>query len=148
MMRAITYMLNWEIFDNKKIILLYRIASAVLIGVCGTILVTMFLATFLPISKVVNFIPWLIGFNTAMTGFSLIEKTRDRIVHKHLWAVSAGLVNAAFTGGILMIFSFHFLAENQLGFRMVLFLLIIGAVCSELGARLAVKYLKLNKKAT
>jgi len=27
-------------------------------------------------------------------------------------------------------------------------LLIIGTICSELGARLAVKYLKLNKKAT
>jgi len=148
MMRAINYMLNWEIFDNKKIILLYQIASAVLIGVCGTILVTMFLATFLPISKVVNFIPWLIGFNTAMTGFSLIEKTRDRIVHKHLWAVFAGLVNVVLTCGILTIFSFHFLAENLLGFRMILFLLIIGTICSELGARLAVKYLKLNKKAT
>jgi hypothetical protein len=148
MMRAITFMLNWEVFENKKIILLYQIASAVLIGVCGTILVTMFLATFLPITKVANFIPWLIGFNTAMTGFSLIEKTRDRIVHKHLWAVSAGLVNVVLTCGVLTIVSFHFLAENLLGFRMILFLLIIGAVCSELGARLAVKYLKLNKKAT
>ena len=141
-------MLNWEIFENKKIILLYQIASAVLIGVCGTILVTMFLATFLPIFKVVNYIPWLVGFNTAMTGFSLIEKTRDRIVHKHLWAVSAGLVNAVLTCGILTIFSFHFLGENLLGSRMIVFLLIIGAVCSALGAWLAVKYLKLNKKAT
>jgi hypothetical protein len=148
MMRAITFMLNWEVFENKKIILLYQIASAVLIGVCGTILVTMFLATFLPITRVVNFIPWLIGFNTAMTGFSLIEKTRDRIVHKHLWAVFVGLVNVVLTYGILTIFSFHFLAENLLGFRMILFLLIIGTICSELGARLAVKYLKLNKKAT
>jgi hypothetical protein len=148
MMRAITYILSWEIFDNKKIMLLCQIAYAVLIGVCGTILVTMFLATFQPISKIVDFIPWLIGFNTAMTGFSLIEKTRDRIVHKHLWAVFAGLVNVVLTCGILTIFSFHFLAENLLGFRMILFLIIIGIICSELGARLAVKYLKLNKKAT
>ncbi len=148
MMRAITLMLNWEIFENKKIILLYQIASAVLIGVCGTILGTMFLATFLPISKVVSIIPWMIGFNTAMTGFSLIEKTRDRIVHKHLSAIFAGLVNVILTCGILTIFSFHFLGENLLGSRMILFLLIIGAVCSQLGARLAFKYLKLNKKAT
>ena len=141
-------MLNRDVFENDKILLLYQITSAVLIGVCGTILVTMFLATFQPISKVVNFIPWLIGFNTAMTGYSLVEKTRDRIVHKHLWAVSAGLVNVVLTCGILTIFSFHFLAENLLGFSMILFLLIIGIICSELGARLAVKYLKLNKKAT
>ena len=148
MKNTITFMLNWEIFENKKIILLYQIASAVLIGVCGTILVTMFLATFLPISKVVNFIPWLIGFNTAMTGFSLIEKTRDRIVHKHLWAVFAGLVNVVLTSGILTIFSFYLLGENLLGSIMILFLLIIGAVCSELGAWLAVKYFKLDQKTT
>ena len=61
MKSAITLMLDWEIFENKKIILLYQIASAVLIGVCGTILLVMFLATILPLSKAVNFIPWLIG---------------------------------------------------------------------------------------
>jgi hypothetical protein len=148
MKNVITFMLNRDVFENDKIILLYQITCAVLIGVCGTILVAMFLATFLSIFKVVNLIPWLIGFNTAMTGFSLIEKTRDRILHKHLWAVVAGLVNVVLTCGILTIASFHFLAENLLGFGVILFLLIIGAVCSELGARLAVKYLKLNKKAT
>ena len=148
MKNVITFMFNWEISENKKIILLYLIASAVLIGVCGTILVTMFLTTFLPISKVVNFIPWLIGFNTAMTGFSLVEKTRDRIVHKRSSAICAGLVNVILTCGILTIFSFHFLGENLLGSIMILSLLTIGAVCSALGAWLAVKYLKLDKKAT
>ena len=148
MKTVINFMFNWEVSENKKIILLYQMASAVLIGVCGTIVVTMFLATFLSIFKIVNFIPWLIGFNTAMTGFSLIEKTRDRILHKHSWAVFAGLVNVVLTCGILTIASFQFMGENLLGFRMLLFLLIIGAVFSELGARLAVKYLKLNKKAT
>ncbi len=148
MKTVINFMFYWNVSENNKFILLYQMASAVLIGVCGTILVTMFLATFLPIFKVVNLIPWLIGFNTAMTGFSLVEKTRDRIAHKHLWAVFAGLVNVVLTCGILTIASSHFLAENLLGLRMALFLFIIGAVCSGLGARLAVKYLKLNKKAT
>ena len=144
MKNTIAFMLSWQILENKKIIRLYQFASAVLIGVCGTILVTMFLATFQPISKIVDFIPWSIGFNTAMTGFSLIEKTRDRIVHKHLWAVFAGLVNVVLTCGILTIFSFHFLAENLLGLKLSLFLIIIGAVCSELGALLAAKYLKIK----
>ena len=82
MKSAIAFMLNWEIFENKNIILLYQIASAVLIGVCGTILVIMFLATILPLSKAVNFIPWLIGFNTAMTGYSLVEKMRAALTEK------------------------------------------------------------------
>ena len=89
MMRAITYMLNWEIFDNKKIILLYQIASAVLIGVCGTILVTMFLATFLPISKVVNFIPWLIGLDGFGTAQRRPTFCHDQILDRCRNAIKA-----------------------------------------------------------
>ncbi len=90
MKNAIAFMFNWEIFENKKIILLYQTASAVLIGVCGTILVIMLLATILPLSKAVNFIPWLIGFNTAMTGYSLVEKTRDSLKYRHIVSIGAG----------------------------------------------------------
>ena len=108
----------------------------------------MFCAAFLGLYQVVKYLPWMIAFNTAMTGFSLIEKTRDRIVHKHLAALCAGLVNVVITSGILMIFSFYLLAENLIGSTMILILLIIGAVCSALGAWLAVKYFKLDQKAT
>ena len=121
-----------------------RFAYAVFSGVCGTLLLVMFCAAFLDLYQVMKYLPWMIAFNTAMTGFSLIEKTRDRIVHKHLSALCAGLVNTVLTCGLLTIFTFYFLGENLLGFRMILFLLSIGAVCSVLGAWLAVKHFKLN----
>ena len=89
----------------------------------------------------------MIAFNTAMTGFSLIEKTRDRMVHKHLSAVCAGLINVILTCGILKIFSFYLLAENLIDYKMILILLTVGTVCSALGAWLAVKYFKLDQKA-
>ena len=110
-------------------------------------LLVMFLVAFLDLYQAVKYLPWMIAFNTAMTGFSLIEKTRDRIVHKHLSAVCAGLVNVVLTCGILTIFSFYLLAENLIGSMMILSLLIVGAVCSELGAWLAIKYFKLDQKA-
>jgi uncharacterized protein (DUF486 family) len=125
-----------------------KVAYAVFSGVCGTLLLVMFCAAFLDLYQVVKYLPWMIAFNTAMTGFSLIEKTRDRIGHKHLAALCAGLVNVVLTGGILIILSFYLLGENLLGFKMILFLLIIGAVCSELGAWLAVKYFNMDQKAT
>ena len=128
--------------------LLGKVAYAVFSGVCGTLLLVMFCAAFLDLYQVVKYLPWMIAFNTAMTGFSLIEKTRDRIVRKHLSAVCAGLANVVLTCGILTIFSFYFRAENLIGTMMILFLLFIGAVCSELGAWLAVKYFKLDQQAT
>ena len=125
-----------------------KVAYAVFSGVCGTLLLVMFCAAFLDLYQVVKYLPWMIAFNTAMTGFSLIEKTRDSIGHKHLAALCAGLVNVVLTCVIFMIFSLYFLGENLIGSRMILFLLIIGAVCSAIGAWLAVKYFKLDQKAT
>jgi hypothetical protein len=147
MKNAIAFMFNWEIFENKKIILLYQTASAVLIGVCGTILVIMLLATILPLSKAVNFIPWLIGFNTAMTGYSLVEKTRDSLKYRHIVSIGAGILNVLITAGILIALSVYTFGANLFGLVDLLILSIIGAVCSEFGAWLAVKYFKLNKKS-
>ena len=146
MKSAIAFMLNWEIFENKKIILLYQIASAVLIGVCGTILVIMFLATILPLSKAVNFIPWLIGFNTAVTGYSLVEKTRASLKHRHMASISAGISNVLITAGILSGLSVYAIGINLVSTVDLMIFLVIGAACSEFGAWLGAKYHKLNKK--
>jgi hypothetical protein len=146
MKSAIAFMLNWEIFENKKIILLYQIASAVLIGVCGTILVIMFLATILPLSKAVNFIPWLIGFNTAVTGYSLVEKTRASLKHRHMASIGAGISNVLITAGVLSGLSVYAIGINLVSTVDLMIFLVIGAACSEFGAWLGAKYHKLNKK--
>jgi hypothetical protein len=146
MKNTITFMLNWEIFENKNIILLYQIASAVLIGVCGTILVFMLLATILPLSKAVYFIPWLIGFNTAVTGYSLVEKTRASLKHRHMASISAGISNVLITAGVLSGLSVYAIGINLVSTVDLMIFLVIGAACSEFGAWLGAKYHKLNKK--
>jgi hypothetical protein len=145
MKNTITFMLNWEIFENKNFILLYQIASAVLIGVCGTILVFMLLATILPLSKAVYFIPWLIGFNTAMTGYSLVEKTRASLKYRHIASIGAGISNVLITAGVLIGLSVYTFGTNLFSSVDLLIFLVIGAACSEFGAWLALKYFKLKK---
>ena len=54
-----------------------KVAYAIFSGVCGTLLLVMFCAAILNVYQVVKYLPWMIAFNSAMTGFSLIEKTRD-----------------------------------------------------------------------
>lgn len=119
-----------------------KVAYAIFSGVCGTLLLVVFCAAFMDVYQVVKYLPWMMAFNTAMTGFSLIEKTRDGIAHKHLAAVGAGLANVIITYGILTIFSFYFLGESPLGAQIFLILVAIGTVCSAIGAWLAVKYFK------
>ena len=146
MKSAIAFMFNTEIFENKKIVWLYQFASAVLTGVCGTIIVSIFLAVILPLDKAVKFIPLLICFNTAMTGYSLADKMRASLKHKHLTVIGAGISNVLITAAVLTGISVYAIGINLLNPVDVAIFLVTGAVCSEFGAWLGDKYHKLNKK--
>jgi hypothetical protein len=122
-----------------------KIAYSILSGVFGSILLVAFLTLFFDILGVVKFIPWIIAFNTAMTGYSLLDKTRDYLQHRHIFAIVAGSISVFITCGILSIMSAYFLGENIFRIWDFIFFLIIGMACSELGALLAIKYFKLGK---
>ena len=140
------YMTNTVSFLKKKInsYLLGKIAYSIFVGVFGTILLVLFLATFLHTFEVVKFIPWIIALNTAITGYSLLDKTRDQLKYKQLFSISAGILNVIFTYVILSIISVNFLGEYLLGTWDFIVFLIIGVICSELGALLAIRYFKLK----
>ena len=142
MKSAIDLMLNWDLFENKKIIWLRQIISAILIGAGGTLIILMFLATIMPLFKAVNFVPWLIGFNTAMTGYSVVEKTRTSLKNRHVLSIGAGLLNVFITALMLILLSIYTFGVNLFGLVDLLIFFIIGAVCSWIGAWLAVKYFK------
>jgi hypothetical protein len=146
MKNTIAFMLNWQILENKKIILLYQFAYAVLIGVCGTTLVIMFLTTILPLSKTTGFIPWLIGFNTAMTGYALVDKTRSSLKYRYIIAIGAGISNVLITVGILIGLSVYTTGISLFSPSDLTICLIIGVTCSAFGAWLAAKYHRLKKK--
>jgi len=141
------YMTNTVSFFKNKInpYLLGKIAYSIFVGVFGTIILVLFLATFLHTFKVVKFIPWIIALNTIITGYSLLDKTRDQLKYKQLSSISAGIVNVIFTYVILSIMSVHLLGEYLLSRWDLIVFLIIGFICSELGALLAIRYFKLKK---
>jgi hypothetical protein len=133
-----------QFFTSEKRNIAGQSAYAVFTGVCGTLILVAFLNAILNAYQVMKILPFIVAFNTAMTGYSLIDKCRERIRRKHAWALGAGLATVFFCAGLLVSFSLYFIGENLLGLKLFLFLVIIGAVCCELGALLAVKYLKIK----
>ena len=125
--------------------LLGKFAYSILTGVFGVAVLAMFLAVFMELYRVVPFVPWIIAFNTAMTGYSLIDKTRDTLKYKQVSSISAGILNVIITYFILSLSSFYLFNENLFSIWDFALFLIIGIVCSELGALLAIKYFKLKR---
>ena len=134
-----------DLFRNSsRFYLMGKFAYSIFAGVFGTILIFLFLNTFLHVFEAVRFIPWVIALNTAITGYFLIDKTKDLLRHKHLSSVSAGIVNVIITYALLTLLFFYLVGESLFNIWDLLVFLIIGIVCSELGALLAIKYFKLS----
>ncbi len=130
---------------KEKAPLLGKAAYCILTGVFGTVVLVMFLTVFMDLYRVVSFIPWIIAFNTAITGYSLIEKTRNVLKYKHLSSICAGILNVIIIYFLLSIISFYLFGENLFTKWDFTLFLVIGIVCSELGALLAIKYFKLKR---
>jgi len=125
--------------------LLGKVAYSIFVGVFGTVLLVLFLFSFLDIYVVVKILPWIIGLNTAITGYSLLDKTRDQFKYKQIYSIGAGILNVLITYLILSLGSYYMLEEYLFGRWCLTLFLVIGIVCSELGALLAIKYFKLKK---
>ena len=130
---------------KEKAPLLGKIAYCILTGIFGTAVLIAFLSVFMELYSVVSFIPWIIAFNTAMTGYSLLDKTKDTLKYKQISSIGAGVLNVIITYFLLSLFSFYFFDENLFSIKDFALFLVIGVICSELGALLAIKYFKLKR---
>ncbi len=75
----------------------FSIGSAVI----GIILLVLFFSFFMSTPAIVKIMPVFFGFNAAMAGFSLIDKTGDRLPHKLIYAACSGIVTVLFAWLIL-----------------------------------------------
>ena len=130
---------------KEKTPLLGKAAYCILTGIFGTAVLIIFLAVFIELYRIVPFVPWIIAFNTAMTGYSLIDKTRDTLKYKQIFSISTGILNVIITYFLLSLSSFYLFGESLFSIWDFALFLIIGIVCSELGALLAIKYFKLKR---
>ncbi len=128
---------------GKSPSLLNKAAYSILYGVLGNLVIFLFLTTFLRLHEIARFIPWIIAFNAISTGYSLLEKTRDRLRHKQKSAIGAGILNVLISYLVLNFIYVYFVGEFIFGGSDLAHFLVIGVICSELGALLAIKYFKL-----
>jgi hypothetical protein len=112
---------------------------AVFSGVIGTLVLTAFGAAIMEVYQVVKYLPWIIAFNTAMTGFSLVDRARRLMTRWHVAAAGAGIANAVITLLVLTLLSNYFAGENLIGVTRWGAFLVIGAACGGLGGWLAMK---------
>ena len=118
-----------------------RVGYAMVLGVAGTLLLAFFLSLFMQVYHIVKFIPWLIGFNAAVTGYTLVNK-KGWSGHQsvRLLSIMAGLGTVVLTWVALGQLSFYTTGEGLFSRTDLMLYLVIGGICSRLGSMLGIKY--------
>ena len=124
--------------------LVKKAAYILLTGVMGSVILVVFLSTLMRFESLGYVAPWAIGFNAAMVGYGLVEKTRDSLGRRHLWAGVLGCVMGLMAFAALNAVFMYFTGILAFGLVDLVIYLGICLVFAELGALLAIKYFKLE----
>ena len=135
---------NTNISLKNKFYPFRKFVHSILVGVIGSVLLVIFFASLMSLGTITKLLPWVIGFNAALTGYNLINKAGKRLKYKRIYAVVSGITLAIITGVLLNIISFYLMGGYLIYFSEFMFLILIGSICSGLGSILAIKYLNLE----
>jgi hypothetical protein len=124
---------------------LWQIGIAILAGVGGNIVLIHFLSGLMTAQTLSGLLDWIVGFNTALTGYMLVEKDRAGLPFRRVLCIGAGLVNTGIT-----ILAVNYLYQLMWDFPLIamadaVILLTIGAILGLAGGVLAEKYLKFKR---
>lgn len=122
-----------------------KVFYSILAGSLGAIILVLFLTGMTYTATIGNVLPVIIGFNTALTGYMALEKTRDGFKHKRTVAIGSGAVMVLVTAALLNIMFFRGAGIFLIDAGQLMTLLFIGVVTSGLGGMLAIKYLSLKR---
>ncbi len=117
--------------------------NATLIGIVGAVLLVIFCAGFMTIGTVEKLLPFIIGFNSALTGYNLIRRAKDRLKYKRIWGTVSGITMVIGVVLILNIGSRYYSGGDIVYIADFLTLVLIAGVFSFIGAILAIRYFKL-----
>jgi hypothetical protein len=121
-----------------------RTLSRVVVGIVGVLILAGFLAAMLTPKAVETLFPVIVGFNTALTGYSVIDKTRNAYEHKRLVATGAGFLVVLLATLAANLLFWQMAGVIPIGADKLWVLLPVGIFTSWLGSALAIKYFKLN----
>ncbi|RLC04766.1 MAG: hypothetical protein DRH90_07835 [Deltaproteobacteria bacterium] len=122
-----------------------KVFFSILAGSIGAVILVLFLSGMTLSAGVGNILPVIIGFNTALTGYMVLEKTRDSFKYKRVISIGSGVAMVLATAAFLNIMYFRGAGVFLISMQELATLLFVGIVTSGLGGMLAIKYFNLKK---
>lgn len=122
-----------------------KIAYSILAGSLGAIILVLFFNMMLLPETCAKLMPFIIGFNTACTGYMVIDKTRDRFRRKHFLSIGSGTAVSLLTITVLNTLFLHKTGVYLVHLSDLMIMVVVGMVSGWLGGVLAIKYFNLKQ---
>ena len=116
---------------------MWKFIKNILIGVAGSVLLIVFFTGLMSFDGILKLLPWVIGFNAALTGYNLIKENGDI---RSICAVWAGTAMVIISMVILNFIFFYIMGGFLILISDLIFLIPGCSFLSWLGAMLAIKY--------
>lgn len=136
--------LNIYLWAMNKTDQVKTIIYPIIVGIVGSLVLVGFFTSLMSLDSIEKLLPYIIGFNAALTGYNLIKKTDNSLKFKRIYAISSGVLMVILTAVILNLVMLHLMGGYAIYLTDTIFLIIIGGVSSGLGAILAIKYFNMN----
>lgn len=121
-------------------------AYAIFIGALGSLLILLLMTGFMPLGATVKYLPWILGFQSAVGGYSVTERCSRSITHIRTTAAGAGMMVVVVTIIVLNLLSWHVTGMGLIYWAEAMFFIIIGFACGGLGSVLSIKAQVLKKQ--
>jgi hypothetical protein len=121
-----------------------KAAYSVLVGAVGAVILVAFFNMAVIPTDSIKFLPVIIAFNAALTGYMVLEKTGTFFRHKWLVAVIAGVAATLLAFFALNTFFLHITGLFLINLTQLMIMLAIGIGASWFGGVLAINHLGLN----
>jgi len=121
-----------------------KAVHSIVVGTVGTVILVAFFNMVMLPAYSLKFISLIIAFNAALTGYMVLEKTRETFRRK--WSVSmvSGTVMTLLAFIVLNAFFLQTTSLYMLGLSQLAMMLVMGIGASWFGGVLAINYFKLN----
>jgi integral membrane sensor domain MASE1 len=114
-----------------------RLISSVLDGVIGSVILILFCSLVVAEHNLLRFVPLILAFNTATSGYSFVKKCKKRQSRTMIYAVCAGLLVVV---SVCLFFNFFFWHTGTITVYRGAVFMVIGFIASGCGGWLAIKY--------
>ena len=131
----------WAVNTSNQI---KPIVFSIIVGVIGSLVLVGFFTSLMSLDTIDKFLPYILGFNAALTGYNLVKKSDNTLQFIRIYAISSGAMMVIIAAVILNMVMLHLMGSTFIHLPDAIFLIIIGGVLGGLGAILAIKYLNIN----